>query len=83
MRKTMAKNIMYIVLCTIDTIHMIHFYQPTVNLISECECVCHNVKYIYKQPLMACDQAKRVKTVQIIHRPNTNKRTHMFTNRYK
>lgn len=46
MRKRMAKNVMYIVLCTFDTIHMIHFCQPTVNLISECECVCHNVKYI-------------------------------------
>lgn len=32
---------------------------------------------------MSCDQAKRVKTVQIIHRQNTNKCTHMFTNSYK
>lgn len=45
MRKAMAKNIVYIVLCT-DNIHMIHFCPPTVNLISDRECVCHNVKYI-------------------------------------
>lgn len=53
--KRMAKNnIMYIIMYTIDAIHMVHFCQPTVNLIRVCrfsEDVClhqpvHHVKYI-------------------------------------
>lgn len=43
--KKMAKNnIMYIIMYTIDTIHMLHFCQtPTVNLI---QWSVHLVKYI-------------------------------------
>ena len=42
--KRMAKNnIMYIIMYTIDAIHMLHFCQPTANLIRLCKFQCRCV----------------------------------------